>query len=279
MEEFLAKHPTDLVARRTGAVSMGSISPWTPGGPRTSRRRSIPSATSRRSSRTVPTRSCIVAFAHLRAAMIYREQDRPDWADELERADAAIKRMEARVTEPGLDLYGSEPTISICWTSTEKALATLKEGHKRMPDDRGLNLVYAMALYRAGEPEQALEVLEGAAEAEPILWLDLPRALLLAEQADRRDEAAALARSLARRRPPGSTRCSPRRSCSCWARQGGRGDVAGLSPRRASAPAPAPGVLPDAAGLLLRRPGRARPCWRRPAPRAATNARPTSSSR
>ena len=60
-----------------------------------------------------------------------------------------------------------------------------------------------MALYRAGELEEALEVLEGAAEAKPSLWLDLPRAFLLAEQPDRRDEAAALARSLASRVPPG----------------------------------------------------------------------------
>ena len=76
----------------------------------------------------------------------------------------------------------------------ERALAKLEAGHEHFPDDLTISLLLAHALDRADKTERAIELLRVASSREPILWLELPRAFLLAERPDRPGEAVELSR-------------------------------------------------------------------------------------
>ncbi|MGE3821087.1 MAG: protein kinase, partial [Isosphaeraceae bacterium] len=176
MEEFIQGHKGDLVARRAEAARWYFLAIDTGRTSDIEKSLDLFEGVGQFLPKS-PITIALRASAHIRAAMIYRDQDRPDWAGELDQAVSYLEGMKVESPDRNWIYYWRSMCFELL-DDPDKAIATLKEGHEQLPDDRTLNLLYAMALYRRGDLEEALETLEGAAEANPSLWLDLPRALL-----------------------------------------------------------------------------------------------------
>ena len=124
---------------------------------------------------------------------------------EREKADKAIEMLERRYPDHGTTPWARH--LYYRYVDQPAEMTRLwEEAHHRAIDHPRYAANYALSLYRDGKFEEALHVLDETSEAlgptSGGLVMDLPRAIILAELPDRRDDAVQLARSLAGGDPP-----------------------------------------------------------------------------